>query len=1382
MGAVELVLGVGHKHLLTPTPMCWTCRTLLEATQSQAWPHPGIQSIFINRCSSPASKVCDFVCDCRDCSDENQCGYHKESVMLGTPFTCDFEEGNCGWKDVSTSAYRWVTDRASIAMWGTGPSADHTRGTDLGWYMAAEMRRNTFAAIARLRSPVMQQAAATCEIRAWYRLWETGPNETVQPALWVELTYDNETRTLWQSLKSSISAWQELVAYTGRVPGEFQITLSSRHSSLQLDDVEFRSCGLPPPLSLVCGPDERNCSRGSCVQLEQLCDGTDDCGDLSDESATECGSFTICSFEMGWCGWNTVPNYPTWIRNTSLHLVPGARSPTRDHSSNSRTGFFLYVSTGPQDRRSDAARLVSPTFQATTTSCCSLVFYSHLYDSATSSLNIYYKPSSGVMQLVRSRAGDLGDYWFREKVDFSVTESFQLVVSLQIILEGMIGTGPKGSMALDDLVLSPGCVRVAGSQVITPQTSSMDPTTPCTPQEFACNNTKCISAELACDFIQTCEDGSDETYCAKAKVPELLTPAAYPPVPMAVGTGGCSSRRLQARSIWGSWHRLARGFGAQTRLVKTWCVPGASTFEAGARGWKDVSVGQLQWARQKASEALLPGADHTTNTSTGSYLGVVLAPGQVVSVARARTPVLGPSGLACSVEMHYWLHSDPQGFIALGIVDHALGTHRLAWQTQGNGSTAWKHISIPLGERARPFQLELTALVKLRGPVVQSAAVDDVVFVNCDPRFTPPDASELSCNFEMGLCGWYQDQSDDFEWARGTGLGLGSDHTTGTGYFLSVDLSAQSTWDLSARLVTYPQDPPSREQCLSFWYRLDGPQSGTLNLKIQHDGEPETVLWTQTGSRGSTWHLGFATLSRQALQRYRLIFEALRDGYLGNMALDDVTVRAGACGPQTSCSFEANSCGFSSSWQYTWARQSNATGTATVGPPTDHTMGTARGYYMIVDTSKAFLPRGQAATLSSGQYRPLTGPQCLGFWYQLSPSDPGEPGSPTPLSPSGWQECGSLDPGTNPTASYLCPGASSHEHCQCLGLVVPLLPALCSSGWPSGDVTCLWLLLGSLMVFMKEKGVQRRLFSVSSAQGDAWRYGKVTVQAAEDWQAVFEVVSAGGELSYVALDDLHLKAGSCPEPGSCDFESDTCGWTSPSDRTLGSYAWGWRSGASLGPKVDHTLGTTAGHYVYFDASVLGPGGNAAWLLSEHLPATMGACLRFWYHMDFPEHFYSGELRVKLYSMAGELTVWCARGHQGHGWRNRTISVQNTVEFQIVFEVANGMWPAGGTIALDDITYHAGEGCDGNGLGQMEGGKLAKGAVAAVVIGIFLATVFLLLLAWSMCCWLKRRVAAGRMPEERAASQGFDNITFRDDRVTITPLPADEEAEPDVSLS
>lgn len=41
--------------------------------------------------------------------------------------------------------------------------------------------------------------------------------------------------------------------------------------------------------------------------------------------------------------------------------------------------------------------------------------------------------------------------------------------------------------------------------------------------------------------------------------------------------------------------------------------------------------------------------------------------------------------------------------------------------------------------------------------------------------------AELSCNFEVDLCGWYQDRGSDFQWIRSTGKGQGSDHTTGSG-------------------------------------------------------------------------------------------------------------------------------------------------------------------------------------------------------------------------------------------------------------------------------------------------------------------------------------------------------------------------------------------------------------------------------------------------------------------------------------------------------------------------------------------------------------------------------------------------------------------------
>lgn len=72
----------------------------------------------------------------------------------------------------------------------------------------------------------------------------------------------------------------------------------------------------------------------------------------------------------------------------------------------------------------------------------------------------------------------------------------------------------------------------------------------------------------------------------------------------------------------------------------------------------------------------------------------------------------------------------------------------------------------------------------------------------------------------------------------------------------------------------------------------------------------------------------------------QVMFEALRDGFLGRIALDDITVTPGACAAQKHCSFEADECGFSAPGQPTWRRQN---GTGGWGPPVDHTVGEPRG-------------------------------------------------------------------------------------------------------------------------------------------------------------------------------------------------------------------------------------------------------------------------------------------------------------------------------------------------------------------------------------------------------------------------------------------------------
>lgn len=69
-----------------------------------------------------------------------------------------------------------------------------------------------------------------------------------------------------------------------------------------------------------------------------------------------------------------------------------------------------------------------------------------------------------------------------------------------------------------------------------------------------------------------------------------------------------------------------------------------------------------------------------------------------------------------------------------------------------------------------------------------------------------------------------------------------------------------------------------------------------------------------------------------------------------------------------------------------------------------------------------------------------------------------------------------------------------------------------------------------------------------------------------------------GDGGYIALDDIVVKEGPCPPPGSCDFESDLCTWQN--SETGVDVEWVRNTGSTptedTGPDVDHTLGTENG--------------------------------------------------------------------------------------------------------------------------------------------------------------------------------------------------------------
>ncbi|XP_034519651.1 LOW QUALITY PROTEIN: apical endosomal glycoprotein [Ailuropoda melanoleuca] len=876
-----------------------------------------------NNCRAPREATCNFVCDCPGCSDETQCGYHGASPTPGAPFACDFEQDSCGWQDISTSGYSWLRDRAGATLEALGPRADHTLGTDLGWYMAVGTHRGKEASTAALRSPVLHNAAPSCELRLWYHAASGDVAE-----LRLELTHRAETLTLWQSSGPWGPGWQELVVATGRIQDDFRVTFSATRNAthrgtVALDDVVFWGCGLPTPQA-HCPLGHHHCQNMACVEPHQLCDGEDDCGDGSDEDAPACRHHTVTDFETGLGLWN---HSEGWARNHSAGTRPPAW-PRRDHSRNSAHGSFLVSVAEP----SAPAVLSSPEFQASDTRNCSLVFYHYLHGSEDGSLQLFLQTQSpGSPQgpvLLRRRHGDLGAAWVRDRVDIQSERPFR------ILLTGH--TGPGGVVSLDDLILSDHCQPVPEVSSPPPglwapapwtQLSSLLPQDFCEPGHLSCGDL-CVPPEQLCDFQQQCEGGEDEREC------------------------------------------------------------GTTDFESpAAGGWEDASVGRLQWGRLQAQESRGPGTE-AGRAAAGHFLSLQRAWGQLAAEARVLTPPLGPSGPRCELRMAYYFHSDPQGFLALAVVEG--GSRELVWQAPSS-SKGWKVDTVLLGARRRPFRLEFVGLVDLDGPGEQGAGVDDVTLKDCSPVTATDKDSEVSCNFERDTCGWHTGHLTDSHWRRIQSRGPGYDHTTGQGYFLLLDPTDPPARGPGAHLLTQPQAPAAPQECLSFWYHLHGPQIGTLRLAVRREGEAETLLWSRTGTHGNRWHEAWATLHHQlgSGAKYQLLFEGLRDGYHGTMALDDVAVRPGPCWAPRRCSFEDSACGFSSGGQGLWTRQANATGHASWGPRTDHTTETAQGHYMVVDTSPQALPRGHVASLTSEEHRPLAQPACLTFWYHLSLRNPG---------------------------------------------------------------------------------------------------------------------------------------------------------------------------------------------------------------------------------------------------------------------------------------------------------------------------------------------------------------------------------------------------------
>ncbi|XP_070701014.1 MAM and LDL-receptor class A domain-containing protein 1 [Pempheris klunzingeri] len=857
---------------------------------------------------------------------------------------CLFENGTCGWEDISVGQLQWMRGRSATG--NTGPSVDHTVGTELGWYMAVESDRGDQMSPAAVLSPPMKQASATCTLHFYYNMFGEDTEE-----LNVVLREGSRTTTLWWLSGNQGDLWHHGEVTVGRIPQDFTILFEASRNFIKpghiaIDDIDLTNCTLPEPRPF-CPENMFMCDNSVCVEHNQVCDFSDDCGDRSDENNCEHqGVVEQCSFEKGLCSWaQSDVDTPgaEWTRHKGEEAWPH-HGPPRDHTQNSAAGHYV-ISGAHLTEKGQMSELLSKTLVPS--SNCTVRFFYFSLDDATARLTVQSRMlrSGNDDAVLWLRENSQSYSWQREEVTFSSSDNSKVVFRYER------GDGPRGLVALDDVSFSRECVfdpdnnklpdtsptsapPTFPNTPVSPATPSAStaPVHPCQDNEFFCWRSAgklCILSALQCDYHPDCPQGEDEDGC------------------------------------------------------------GQCTFESDQCQWSDTSDGQSRWQRQRASNNTEPPTDHTTDT--GYYMKVNFSQGSTQSEARLQSPPLPPSSPYCQMLFHFHISAESAGSLRV-LMQQAEGSEAILWSRSHNTVSHWTPEHLSLGPHQQTYKVWFSSMNKVTQTDTTAGehvvAVDDIYFLNCEKSYQPPALSDSGCSFEDSLCVWVQGGEDQLDWLSRSGptetpnTGPAGDHTNGKGRYLYIKSSLPSVKGNTAQLKSLLL-PPAGEKgyCFTFWHHMFGATVGSLRMHLQTTDSLKTLVWQKSGNQGDEWLRVHIHVTLQKV--HQVILEATVGGEAGDIAIDDISLISGPCPASDVCDFEEGSC----NWQqqtaddFDWVRQSGPTLNPNTGPDSDHTTNTATGHYYFLPSSAAD-HTGQTAKMSSPLY-PADKGACVQLWYHM---------------------------------------------------------------------------------------------------------------------------------------------------------------------------------------------------------------------------------------------------------------------------------------------------------------------------------------------------------------------------------------------------------------
>ena len=908
-------------------------------------------------CTANSSAAAMFSCHGRGqriasnkvCNFFPDCSDGSDETNCGN---CTFESGLCNYMDTSSGSFRFVRVNNATFDGSLSLPADHTRNRSSGNVLFVDSSQGSANAQASLQSPTLRKSAPGCMLSFYYYVIGRGGG-TVQ----VSIHTGSTTSLVWSSssLRSS-GRWVRGLANIGAYDGDFNVIVQARrfysYGSVAIDDIQLLGCSFPPAQP-QCSASQFRCPAGFCIHKYQVCDFDQDCGAGDNNDESNCTAAHMCNFEQSLCDWSQDQGDDLdWSRKhgptSSAHT-----GPSRDHTTGLTSGYYLYTESSGAQRYGKKARLLSPVIQAASPSDnCYISMYFFMFGDTMGTLNVYTRTVvNGYMSTILSRSGDLGQVWVKYATSLVVSQPFQVVI------ESVIGQGYRSDLAIDDLVLSAGC-QYSGTTLppagYMTTTASTRPNT-CGTSMFQCSDGSCIDQVRFCDFTVDCRDGSDEATC-----------------------GSCN-------------------------------------FESGMCGYRDMSVGRYNWTRSYPAVMGVtgPAQDHTFRNGTGHYAYVEGTRGVFRQAARLQSPPLPAFSRYCIMYFYYFVAGPQAGTLEVGITGNS--TYQRLYTTPHYArSTVWRSGFVYLGRATNGTgagsRLEFRVMPALSQLANNTAdiAIDDILFRNCNPRQFPPD---VSCNFDNGLCSWVQSQNDQFDWSlsnstTGTrGTGPSSDHTRpGRGSYAYIEASApQRRGDIAMLTTPWLSPTDSTGYCLTFYYHMFGSQIGNLTLSLVTPTTMQT-FWSVQGPHGDQWRQASRTIVSN--EEYTLYFQASVGGYQGDIAIDDILTRRGACPPKPLCDFEENGlCDWvrGPSSNVNWTLGSNGVVSRGTGPSIDHTFGSNTGHFLFVNPNGAN-PGDRAVIINTPQYATSYVYGCLQFWYYMAGPNTGSlnvsvlPNSTSPVS------------------------------------------------------------------------------------------------------------------------------------------------------------------------------------------------------------------------------------------------------------------------------------------------------------------------------------------------------------------------------------------------